>query len=141
MEAMTAFQVIGGLASGLAGRAAGMSEAARAESEARLAETQALQRDTLAREDLDRYLSTVRAARAANGLTASSPNAMILENEAREASTQDRLRQRADDRQRAENFRASAAASRQGVRLSLLTGVAKAGVPLAQYGSYKGWGS
>jgi hypothetical protein len=141
MIAAAAFNVVGAVAQGMAGRASAMSDAARQDSEARLADTQALQRDTLSREDLGRYLSTVRAARAANGLGSDSPNALLLEKEATEASDRDRLLQRADDRQRASNFRLAAQASRSRGKLSLLTGVAKAGVPLARYGAYKGWGS
>lgn len=131
--ALTAFKVAGPVLGGLAANAQGMNESARLESEARLAETQALQRDTAARDELSRFLSTIRASRAANGLSANSPNALILEKEARETSDQDRLRQRANDRQRAANFRAAAKSARQGARFSLLTGVAKGGVALGQF--------
>lgn len=139
MQALTAFQVIGAVAGGIAQASASMDESARYESEARLAETQALQRDTQNRDELARFLSTVRAARAANGLSASSPNAFVLEKDAMETSDDERLRQRADDRQRAANFRAAAKSSRRSASLSLVTGIAKAGVPLAEYGSYKGY--
>lgn len=142
MDPVTAFvalsagsQVFGGIAAA----ASGMDEAARYESEARLADTQALQRDTLNRDELARFLSTVQAARSANGLSPNSPNAYVLEREAIESGDADRLRQRADDRQRASNFRAAAKSSRRTARLSLVTGIAGAGLPLAQYGIYKGW--
>lgn len=139
MDPFTAFQMIGAVAGGMAQASASMDEAARYESEARLADTQALQRDTQNRDELRRFLSTVRAARAANGLSASSPNAYVLEKDAIDTSDDERLRQRADDRQRAANFRAAAKSSRTQARYSLLTGVAKAGVPLADYGATKGW--
>jgi hypothetical protein len=136
-QAMVAFQVIGAAASGLAAVSQSMNESARMESEARLAETQALQRDTLARDELTRFLSSVKAARAANGLSSTSPNARILEKEATDVNDDERLRFRADDRQRAQNFRTSAAAARSAGRFSLVTGFANAGVPLAQYSMYK----
>ncbi len=132
MQAMTAFQVIGGLAKGLAGRAAGISEAARQDSEARLAETQGLQRDAASRDELTRFLSTTQSARAANGLGSLSPNALILMRDASKVSNSERMVQSANDRQRAANLRAGAAASRRGASLSLITGAAEGGIPLAQ---------
>lgn len=137
--AATGFKVVSGVASGISAMSAGIQEAANDESMARLAETQALQRDTLSRGDLDDFLAGLRAARAANGLSAFSPNAMVLEKEARETMDRDRLINRASDRQRAANFRASAKARRSGARLSLVTGIAKGGVPLAEYGFEQGW--
>ena len=131
--ALTAFKVVGAVAGAMSARSQAMDESARLESEARLAETQALQRDTAAREELGRYLSTVRASRAANGLSANSPNAYILQKDGKDASDQDRLRQRADDRQRAANFRAAAKSARKGAKFSLLTGAVKAGMALAEY--------
>lgn len=139
MDPFTAFQVVAGVAGAVGSASASMDEAARYESEARLAETQALQRDTQNRDELTRFLSTVRAARAANGLSDTSPNAFLLEKDAIDTSDDERLRMRADDRQRASNFRYAAKSSRKSARYSLITGVAKAGVPLAEYGSYKGW--
>lgn len=137
--ALTAFQVVGAVAGGVAAASQNMDQAARAESEARLADTQALQRDTQNRDELTRYLSTVRAARAANGLSANSPNAFLLEKNAASVSDDERLRMRADDRQRAANFRTAAKSYRKSAKFSLFGGVADAAVPLAQYGSYKGW--
>lgn len=120
------------VATGVAGMSQAMNESARLESEARMAETQALQRDTQARDELTRFLSTVKAARSANGLSSNSPNAYILSKEASETSTDERLRLRADDRQRAANFRTAASASRTQGMFSLITGVAKGGVSIAQ---------
>ena len=128
------------IAGALAGRAQGMSDAARQESEARLADTQALQRDTIARGDLDAFLSSMRAARAANGLSSSSPNALTLEAAAILEGDKGRLIDRADDRQRAANLRAGAAASRRGANWSLATGLVKAAIPIGQYGINRGWG-
>lgn len=140
-QALMAFQVVGAVAGGLSKRAEAMDASARATSEARLAETQALQRDTAAREDLSRFLGTVRSARAANGLSSHSQNALLLDAEARDVSDNERLRQRADDRQRAANFRAAAKSYRRQGNLSLITGLAQAGVSIATYGQSKGWGS
>lgn len=135
----TALSVTANIASGVAQASASMDEAARYESEARLAETQALQRDTQNRDELTRFLSTVQAARAANGLSPNSPNAYVLERAALDQSDDDRLRQRADDRQRRLNFLAAAKSARKSAKFSLVTGIAKSGVPLGEYGSYKGW--
>lgn len=140
-QALMAFQVVGAVAGGLSQRAEAMDASARATSEARLAETQALQRDTAARDDLSRFLGTVSSARAANGLSSHSPNAILLDAEARDVSDNERLRQRADDRQRAANFRAAAKSYRRQGNLSLITGLAQAGVSIATYGQSKGWGS
>ena len=137
--ALTAFKIIGPVAAGLQGRAQGMNQAAAAQSEALMAETQALQRDTLAREELQRYLGSVRAVRGANGLSANSPNAMLLASTAIAESDKGRLRARADDRQRAANFRTSAQYYRRAGNMSLATGVLSAGVPLAEYGINEGW--
>lgn len=137
--AAPALQAVAGVASGISAMSAGMQQAANDESMARLADTQALQRDTIARSDLDAHLAGIRAARAANGLTDYTPNARILDGEARQVMDRDRLINRADDRQRAANYRASAAARRRGARLSLITGVAQGAVPLAEYGATKGW--
>lgn len=137
MQAFTALQVVSAVGSGLAGRAEAMSEAARAQSEARLSETRALQRDIIARDDLSRYVSGLRAARAANGLSSRSPNAFILERDSQQAATHDRLVQRADDRQQAENYRAAAKSYRARGSLSLLTGIGRAAVPLGEYMKYR----
>ena len=132
-QALMAFQVVGAVAGGLSKRAEAMDASARATSEARLAETQALQRDTAAREDLSRFLGTVRSARAANGLSSHSQIAFLLDAEARDVSDNERLRQRADDRQRATNFRAAAKSYRRVGNLSLVTGLASAGASIAQF--------
>lgn len=130
--AMITTQVVGGVAKGLQGNAQAMNEAARADAQAALAETQALQRDTQARDELERFLSSVQAARAANGLSSRSPNALVLEQDARRQSTSERLRNRADDRQRAANFRAAGQGYRRQGRMSLVTGAVSGGIPLAQ---------
>lgn len=137
--ALTGFKIAGAVAGGLAQRATAMNQSAQAAAEAALAETQALQRDTLAREDLQRFIGSIRAARTANGLSATSPNAMLLERAAMEESDRDRLMARADDRQRAANFRAASKYYRRSGNVSLVTGVANAGVPLAEFGLYNGW--
>jgi hypothetical protein len=135
--ALIGFQVAGAVAQGLGQRAEAMNEAARADAQARLADTQALQRDTIARGELDRFLSSVRAARAANGLSANSPNAQVLEAAAISQSDQERLLERSNYRQQAENFRTAASSYRSSAKWSLFTGLVNAAVPLAQYGVYK----
>lgn len=132
MEAMVAFQVIGAVAKGLSARSQGMADAARQEAEARLSETQGLQRDTQSRDELDRFLGTQRSARSANGLSATSPNALLLMQDANVVSNTDRQIVSANYSQQAANLRAGAKASRRGANLSLLTGVASAGASLAQ---------
>lgn len=137
--ALTGFAVVASMAQGLQGHAEAMNEQAQNELYAKLAETQALQRDTLAREDFIRADSATRAARGANGLSSSSPNAGILFKERLKASDRDRLIARADDRQRAQNYRTAAKAAGTRARWSLVTGFSKAAVPIARYGHYKGW--
>lgn len=120
------------LLTGMSQNAQAQSEADRMDSEARLADTQALQRDTNLRDELTRFLSTTQSSRAANGLSATSPNALKLMSEANLVSSRERTRQTADDKQRAANLRAGASARRRGGRMSLLTGAIGAAVPLAQ---------
>ena len=138
VTAYIGFQAVSGVAKGVQGYAQGMNEAARQDAEARLADTQALQRDTIARDDLTRFLSSVAALRAANGLSARSPNAQVLFNDAVTQSDDTRLRQRADDRQRAANFRAAAKSYRSGARMSLATGVIDGGMSIAKGYAYGG---
>lgn len=102
-----------------------------------LAEPQALQRDTLAREELLRSESAVRAIRGANGLSPSSPNAFVLFQERRDASDRDRRIANADDQQRVANYRTAASAARSRGRFSLATGFVRGAVPLAQYGMFR----
>lgn len=138
-DPFTAFTVVAGVVGAVGQRAQAMDESARLQSEARLADTQALQRDTIARDELNRYLGSFAAARAANGLSQSSPNANLLTKEAIETADKDRLIQRADDRQRAANFRTAAKSARKAGNFSLITGIGKAAVPLADYASTKGY--
>lgn len=135
----TALSVVGSVAGGVAESSSQMDEAARYESEARLADTQALQRDTQNRDELTRFLSTVQVARASNGLSPNSPNAYVLERAAIDQSDDDRLRQRADDRQRNLNYLSAAKSSRRSAKFSLVTGFTNAAVPLGEYASYKGY--
>lgn len=132
-QALMAFQVVGAVAGGLSKRAEAMDASARATSEARLAETQALQRDTAAREDLSRFLGTVRSARAANGLSSHSQNALLLDAEARDVSDNERLRQRADKTLPPHESWLRAADHRRVGNLSLVTGLASAGASIAQF--------
>lgn len=112
--------------------AKGVNEEARLKSEARLAETQALQRDTISREELGRTLSGIRAARGANGLSAFSPNALLLMKTAGDNSAQDRQINRSNSAQQAANLRASAKSAKRRGTLGLLTGMAKTAIPIYQ---------
>lgn len=135
MDPITLFAVgsaVSAGAQGLAGAAQGKAEANRMDAEARLADTQALQRDTQLRDELDRFISSQRSARAANGLSGTSPNALLMFNEANKVSSEERTVQTANDRQRAANLRAGAAGARRGAKFSLITGLARAAVPITQ---------
>lgn len=141
MDPISAFTVLSAgssVAQGFGARADALNQAAQQEAQARLAETQALQRDTQSRDELTRYLSTVRAARAANGLSSVSPNALMMEREARRVMGGERIRMRADDAQRARNFRTAASAYRQRGRMSLVTGFLGAASPIADFYSVRG---
>lgn len=137
ITAFTIASVASAGTSAIAARTAAMEESAQQELNARLADTQALQRDTLAREELTRAESAVRAARGANGMSASSPNAFVLFDERREASDRDRLIARSDDRQRAANYRTAAQSAKSRARFSLASGLTKAAVPMSQYYAYR----
>ena len=125
------------VAGGMAASAKSKDEARRLDAEARLADTQALQRDTQLRDELTRFMSATQSARAANGLSAYSPNAIKLMNEANRVSSQERTRMTANDRQRAANMRAGASSARRGARMSLLTGAVNAAVPIGEYMAYE----
>lgn len=120
-------------AQGLSASAAAKSEANQMDAEARLADTQALQRDTQLRDELSRFMSSMKSSRAANGLSMSSPNALLLMQDANKVSSEERTTQTANDRQNAANLRAGAANARSSAKLSLFTGLARAAVPIAQY--------
>lgn len=132
VTAMVAMQVAGGVAKGVAGHQSGMADAARQTHQARLADTQALQRDASLRDELTRFISTTTAARAANGLSATSPNALLLMKDARETSNKERRIMSNSDRQKAANLRAGAKASKRAARMSLLTGVIAGGSAYAK---------
>lgn len=121
------------LSSGLQGRNDALARSAEARNQAYLADTQAIQRDTLSRDELQRTLSGIRAARAANGLSSTSPNARILERDAITNADRDRLVQVGDYRVKASSLRQTASQYRSLGRMSLLTGAVSATVPLAQY--------
>lgn len=125
-------QAVGAVAKGASESAQAMSDADRMEAEARLADTQALQRDTNLRDELNRFLSATESARAANGLSSSSPNALLLMKEAGRVSARERTIQTANDRQRAANLRAGARGRRKTARMSLFTGAIGGAIPLIQ---------
>lgn len=133
MEAFVILSAVSSAAQGLAGHAAGKAEANRLDAQARMADTQAIQRDTQMRDELSRFMSSMKSARSANGLSNTSPNALLLMANANKVSSQERTTMTANDRQNAANLRAGAASARQGAKFSLITGIAKAAVPIAQY--------
>lgn len=133
VSAFTVFKAASAGATALAKRSEAMGESAQQELNAKLAETQGLQRDTLAREELQRSESATRASRGANNLSALSPNAALLFKERRSASDRDRTVRRSDDRIRAHNFRNAAKAARRRGRMSLITGVFKTAAPIAEH--------
>tara|TARA_R110000851_G_scaffold22626_6_gene66997 strand:- start:3910 stop:4323 length:414 start_codon:yes stop_codon:yes gene_type:complete len=130
---LLAAQVGGSLFSAAGASAQSKSEANNMDAEARLADTQALQRDTQLRDELSTFMSSLKSSRAANGLSGTSPNALLLAQNANEISSKERTTQTANDRQRAANLRAGASNRRRGARLSLVTGIARAAVPIAQH--------
>tara|TARA_R110002012_G_C11677298_1_gene614062 strand:- start:28885 stop:29301 length:417 start_codon:yes stop_codon:yes gene_type:complete len=135
MDPMTMFVVASAASAGaqaIGESQAQKQEAANMDAEARLADTQALQRDTQLRDELSIFMSSLKSARAANGLSSTSPNALLLAQNANEISSKERTTQTANDRQRAANLRAGAAGKRRGAKLSLITGLARAAVPIAQ---------
>lgn len=138
ITAFTGLKVASAAFTGISGFAQGKAQQANLENQAILAETQAFQRDTYAREELTRFLGSVRAARSANGLSANSPNAYLLNKSARVQSDRDRLIQRNDSLMQAANYRAAAASAGRGAAFSLATGAVSAGIPIAEYGIYNG---
>lgn len=136
-EAYLALQAVAAAAGAIGMHQAAQGEAANLDAQARLADTQALQRDTINRDELTRFLSSMQAARSANGLSDLSPNAFALRKEASNNSDRDRLTQRADDRQRASNFRSAAKGRRRSGRTQLFAGLGKAagaGYSFYEYG-------
>lgn len=129
---LTAFKVVGGVSSAIGASAKGQSEANNLEAEARLADTQALQRDTNSRDELNRFLGSVKSSRAGSNLSSLSPNALNIINEANRTSNKERLIDTANYKQRAANLRSGARNKRRGARFSLFTGAISAGVPLIQ---------
>lgn len=135
MDPITLFAVASGasqFASGLAASQQAKSEANNLDAQAKLSETQALQRDTSLRDELTRFLSSTRASRTANGLSALSPNALKLSSEATKVSSEERQIMTSNDRQRAANMRVAAKSRRSGSRLSLLTGAISGSIPLIE---------
>lgn len=131
--ALLVAKVAGAAFSAVGASAQAQSDANNMDAEARLADTQALQRDTQLRDELSLFMSSMNSARAANGLSTISPNAVLLMQDANRVSSKERTTQTANDRQRAANLRAGAAGARRRGRFSLFTGLARAAVPLAQH--------
>ncbi len=125
----------------LSERAAAKTEASRLELQAKLADTRALQRDIQRRQELDRILGSIKAARAGPGTGIFSPTGMAFLDEANEVISIQRLREVASERQNAANFRAAASAARRRGRMALISGALKIGVSIFQFGAGGGFGS
>lgn len=125
----TASSVLGGFAA----RSQALDAEAQAKSEAYLAGTQTLQRDTASRNELTSFLSTVKVARSANGLSPFSPNARVLESASVAQATKDRIRQRTDGNIEQQNFLNAAKQYRSSGNIALATGLVKGGISLGQY--------
>lgn len=119
---------------GMAAKQQAEAEAQQAELNAKLEHTAGLQRDTARREELDRTVGAIRAARGGRGLT--SPTATSFVNEANYYINSDRTVELLNSRQRQADLRASAAQSRRQGRASLLTGAVKGGISLFKTGAY-----
>lgn len=121
-------------------RAAAKTEESRLKLEARLADTRAIQRDTQRREELERTVGAIKAARAGEGTGILSPTGQAFLSEANEIITTQRLREVASLRQDAANFRVGASASRQRARFALIGGAFKVGTSLFSFGAGGGFG-
>lgn len=108
------------------------AQAAEAKLNAKIADTRAMQVDAERRAELDRALGAIGASRAGSNLGALTPTAMAFVEEATQNISATRLREIANERQRAANFRVQAKSLKSAARLSLITGGIKAGLSLAQ---------
>ncbi len=111
------------------------------ELEAKLADTRAVQRDVQRREELERVLGSIKAARAGPGSGILSPTGLAFQNEANEIISTQRLREVASERQNAANFRAAASFSRAQGRNALIGGGLKAATSIFSFGAGGGFSS
>lgn len=114
-------------------RAAAKTEESRLKLQAKLSDTRAIQRDTQRREELERTIGAIKAARAGPGTGILSPTGLAFLDDANQIISIQRLREVASERQDAANFRAAAAFSRQRARLALIGGSLKVGTSLFQF--------
>lgn len=122
-------------------REAAKRDEATLELEATLADTRAVQRDVQRREELERVLGSIKAARAGPGSGILSPTGLAFQDEAREVISTQRLREVASERQNAANFRAAASGARASGRNALIGGGLSAATSIFSFGAGGGFGS
>ena len=120
------------LATGVSGFQRGNAEAEAMERNARIHETRAVQRDAHSRDELNRTIAGINAARGANGLTGTSPTALALLEDANHVLSRQRQVAVGNERGEARSLRAAAAGRRRTARFSLVSGVLKSGVSIGQ---------
>ena len=133
--------VAGTVFTALEQRAAAKTEESRLKLQAKLADTRALQRDVQRRQELERTVGAIKAARAGPGTGILSPTGLAFLDEANQIISTQRLREVASERQNAPNLRAAAAFSRSKARNALIGGGIKVGTALFTFGAAGGFGS
>ena len=140
MEAALLVAVVAGTVfTALETRAAAKTEESRQKLQAKLADTRAVQRDTQRREELERTIGAIKAARAGPGTGILSPTGLAFLDEANEIISIQRLREVASERQNAANFRAAAAFSRSKARNALIGGGIKSAASIFSFGAGGGF--
>lgn len=132
--AMGVVAAAGAVFQGISAKKQADMEAAQLRLNARLEETAGLQRDTQRREELERTVGAIRAARGDRGDY--SPTAISFLDEANTFINSDRMVELLNSQQRSGDLSRQASVARRRGRTSLMTGVAKAGMSLFQTGSY-----
>lgn len=114
------------VAQSVAGFQQARNEAANDEVAAYTADTRALQRDAVARDDLNRTLAAIRANIAASGMSLFSPTSRAVLAETDTTLNRERVIASGNDRTEAANLRRSARSKRSYAPISLVTGAARA---------------
>lgn len=109
------------------------AQAKQEELNAKIADTRAMQVDAERRQELDRSIGSIIATRAGD-LGGLSPTALAFIDEANTNINNTRLREVANEKQRAADFRYAAKSLRSSARVSLLSGAFQAGTSLLQGG-------
>ncbi len=119
---------------GMAAKNQADATAAQLDLQAKMEETAGLQRDTQRREELERTVGSIRAARGGRGV--SSPTAISFLDEANHFVNSDRMVELLNSRQRSADLRTSAQQARSRGRNSLITSSVQGGTSLFQLGAY-----